>query len=793
MTMKTKNPAPSISYFQQRLQSVGLSDETNTLPDSIWDIKKNGPVQLFEEDPSGNIIINYFTPQGGKIQWKKNPSNKWSESFQRIRFHPDNEYIDKAGQLQKYKSPAGSGMFPYFPPEMILKYQAKEKIKRLVITEGEFKAVAGCRHGLDVIGIPSIHGFYGEKNEQSRFKVLHDDLVDFIKVCQVETLIYLTDADTMVVKYERGKEMTGRPVSFMTAVRNFRQATGFVLNDKSTSLEDIYFAHIQTEHVRDAKGLDDLLEKFREDPEKIQEIKDELARIPKLSEKSGSQSVYFQGYRILNDYERKLKNWFGLTGVNTFWQKYSKYIGKRNPFIFKGAVYEHNGDDLKMTWHTDIENFMRVGSTWYKKFKIPTRSGQEEERIITFKVDEIKRDYETKYPSFLSSVRKYDAFCNIPDWSKDYRRDHLTSFNLAHPLPWTPQKGEWPTIYKFLKHIFGGEGSIENGVEQAVESDIFTVAMDWLTIFHRFPMQKLPVLLLVSPENNTGKSTFLELLQSMYGSNNVVILNNEQFKMRFNSHYISKMIIGIDEGFLDIDKKQEKERLKQLVTSSKQFIEFKGVNLEEFDYYGKVVMSSNDASTIMKMDDGEDRWFVVRVHQIAKEDKDPLLLDKMKQEIPAFLKFLEIRQIYHPQKDRLWFEPRHFITEQFRIIVQETKSFLQKLIEEWVNDQFLTFRTPVLKYDLAYLSEQLSKWSKYKVVPGDVKKILKEKYSMSLSSKTEWLKIPSFIREDGTFQTVDKSARYLEFNIEDWCSPEDIDQIRKESDGQVEKRQESFF
>jgi len=103
---------------------------------------------------------------------------------------------------------------------------------------------------------------------------------------------------------------------------------------------------------------------------------------------------------------------------------------------------------------------------------------------------------------------------------------------------------------------------------------------------------------------------------------------NERFKQSFNSHYISKYIIGIDEGFLDVDKKSEKERLKKLATDDRQYLEFKGADTQEIDFYGKIIICSNDADNLMNIEDGEIRWWVVRVHPFTKEI--PSLRDTMR-------------------------------------------------------------------------------------------------------------------------------------------------------------------
>jgi len=90
----------------------------------------------------------------------------------------------------------------------------------------------------------------------------------------------------------------------------------------------------------------------------------------------------------------------------------------------------------------------------------------------------------------------------------------------------------------------------------------------------------------------------MKWLRTVYGPNNAVILSNEEFKMRFNGHYISKALIMVDEGFLDAEKKSEKERLKKIVTQDTAYIEFKGADLKLVNYYAKVILNSNDETTL---------------------------------------------------------------------------------------------------------------------------------------------------------------------------------------------------
>ena len=64
--------------------------------------------------------------------------------------------------------------------------------------------------------------------------------------------------------------------------------------------------------------------------------------------------------------------------------------------------------------------------------------------------------------------------------------------------------------------------------------------MDYLQLLYLQPIQKLPILLLVSEERNTGKSTFLNFLKALF-QNNVTFNTNEDFRSQFNSDWAGKL------------------------------------------------------------------------------------------------------------------------------------------------------------------------------------------------------------------------------------------------------------
>ena len=85
----------------------------------------------------------------------------------------------------------------------IEKYRVKEKINTLFVIEGELKSLAASINGIDAIGLGSIHGFYAPAdNNRPYFKEFAPEIIQLIKECKVESIVYVTDADTLSLSYD---------------------------------------------------------------------------------------------------------------------------------------------------------------------------------------------------------------------------------------------------------------------------------------------------------------------------------------------------------------------------------------------------------------------------------------------------------------------------------------------------------------------------------------------------------------------------------------------------------------
>ncbi|MEJ0030906.1 MAG: primase-helicase family protein [Bacteroidota bacterium] len=805
---------PDTEYLEQRLKELSITPQINQF---IVRQENNGqvaetPVPFFEADVEGNIVINYFNLHGNRYSWKKE-DNKWPIHYQRKR-------LRKPKPDQKYHQDKGSGQFPFFTPGILKKYrQCKDYIniddtpvagiETLIVIEGEFKAFKGDMIGLDIIGIPSIHGFY---NGDVRGK-LHEDIQELIITCQVKNIVFLVDADLLSVKWEDKKDLAKRPESFFSAVKLFRESLQLLIDDDNVALEMVYLMHLQIKFMNEAKGLDDLLVKYSN-------VHDLITK--ELTVEFQFAKQYFAG-KLLNDVNKDLQHlrkYLGLSDEQEFYKCYGEFIGDRE-FLFRGRRFEYDKDKREVFFvrHEDADKYMRVGTDWIRIVRKRNKFDQVVEEMKRWNVAEIHRDYRVgkNADMFIEQLKRFDDFCNEPAWNGEYKRVHNGCYNLCNPLMWDYTPGSFPNIYKFLKHAFQGKSVVEFNEaglpleEKMILGDQFSVILDWITILIKHPKHPLPVPILVSKENRTGKSTFLKLLNMIFGSN-MCVLGNEQFKMKFNGHYITKFVISIDEGFLDVDKKAEKERLKQLVTATSCYLENKGMDVTEVPFYGKLIICSNDADRVMKIDEGESRWFVVKVPELPKVNvkgsvlisekrttfqgklvdpdqdylvpaTDPDMDAKMMKEIPAFLHFLKERSIFHPRVDRLWFDPEWFITDQMRLIVETTKNRIDRVFEEWLSEQFLTYRLPVLRYPLTYLTEIFNdpKNSKYRIDNIELKAYLVDREGLK-PDFPQRINIPVGFTEDGNLLYRSVTARPMIFKVDEWLNEEQLEEWRRPVD-----------
>ncbi|MEY8245571.1 primase-helicase family protein [Heminiphilus faecis] len=352
------------------------------------------------------------------------------------------------------------------------------------------------------------------------------------------------------------------------------------------------------------------------------------------------------------------------------------------------------------------EEFIRVGTTLYKLVNQPRLDGGYVKKRIVWNNETLRQDYGKHY---LATVPKYDGFCTVPD-HVNYRPIVDKFLNLYEPIDHKPMEGDFPFIRSLVKHIFGEQ---------------YELGMDYLQLLYLQPIQKLPILLLVSEERNTGKSTFLNFLKLLF-QNNVTFNTNEDFRSQFNSDWAGKLLIVVDEVLLS--RREDSERLKNLSTTLSYKVEAKGKDRDEIVFFAKFVLCFNNEYLPVIIDAGETRYWVRKIDRLQSDDTD--FLQKLKAEIPAFLYHLQHRPLSTEKESRMWFAPSLLHTEALRKIIRSNRNRLEIEMCELVLDIMASTGIDTLSFCcndiLTLLANSYVKAEKYQV-----RKVLQECWKLT--------------------------------------------------------------
>ena len=357
------------------------------------------------------------------------------------------------------------------------------------------------------------------------------------------------------------------------------------------------------------------------------------------------------------------------------------------------------------------EEFIRVGTTLYKLVNQPRLNGGFVKKRIAWNNETLRQDYGKDY---IGSVPKYDGFCTVPEHI-GYRPVVGKFLNLYEPIDHRPQEGDFSHIQSLVRHIFGKQ---------------YELGMDYLQLLYLQPIQKLPILLLVSEERNTGKSTFLNFLKALF-QNNVTFNTNEDFRSQFNSDWAGKLLIVVDEVLLN--RREDSERLKNLSTTLSYKVEAKGKDRDEIAFFAKFVLCSNNEYLPVIIDAGETRYWVRKIDRLQSDDTD--FLQKLKAEIPAFLHFLQHGTLSTEKENRMWFAPSLLHTEALQKIIRSNRNRLEIEMHELILDIMKSVGTDTFSFcydDILLLLAQ----SQIKAERHQVRKVLQECWKLTPAHNT---------------------------------------------------------
>lgn len=313
--------------------------------------------------------------------------------------------------------------------------------------------------------------------------------------------------------------------------------------------------------------------------------------------------------------------------------------------------------------------YIRVGGDYYKIIEKIDRYGGKNRLLKVWKKDEIKEDH-TK--ALLKMIYKYDDFTIIPN-NKTFIPVQNGCFNLYsrfnhEEVTKDVSVKDIPFSIGVMKHIFGEQ---------------FDLGLKYMKLLYEHPTQILPILSLVSTERGTGKTTFLNWVQMIFGENSVMI-SPEDLMRGFNSIYATKNIIMVDETV--VEKSTTVEKLKSLATAKTISISQKFVSEYSIPFYAKIILCTNKEKDFMRIDEEEIRFWVRKIKPVTNLNTN--IESDLFNEIPKFLRFLSSLPEIDFSKSRMVFTNDEITTENLIHIKEESRSQLYKEIEILVEDHF---------------------------------------------------------------------------------------------------------
>jgi hypothetical protein len=283
------------------------------------------------------------------------------------------------------------------------------------------------------------------------------------------------------------------------------------------------------------------------------------------------------------------------------------------------------------------------------------------------------------------------------------------------------------------------------------------MGLDYLSLLWQKPTQLLPVLCLVSLSRNTGKTTFLNWLRMLFESN-VAVIKKADFKSRFNDAWINKLIVAVDEA--KFDKREETDYIKELSTSKTQQREKKGVDQKQENFFGKIILASNNIDDFIVVDKNEIRFWVLDINEINEyiEDFD----EKLKSEIPFIKYFLENRLIEYTNSSRMWFKPKDIKTEALLRVVRNSYDIDEKELATVLYEYIELSEQETVKLSLKDIKHFMQENRSF-ISNSAITKILKDKWNLAPTNNATtykfYFKVNTGFENNIEINEMDKKGR----------------------------------
>lgn len=686
---------------------------------------------LFQSDKDDNIMMFPYTLDGQLITYLRDKQPKYSEGevedlYYITRMNP--KWCEEHKGQGKYKFPGGEtkkGTYPFFPPMLYRKFLSEDPhVETVILTEGYFKAMCSSEHGLYMIGLGSITLY-----KDSRTKQLYPDVVRFLNTVKPDNIVILYDGDCTdlskdaVHDLERGHEpdLSKRPAGFYHQLLGLKDLLLEFKNKQGNPCE-IFFAYNNKlrddrEEERDGKKVI-----VNDSPKAIDDIfsdpdfKDIIPAIVDDLNHPGRTGIYFTKKNLRTCNDGNLRHMFNLSSPEQFYQAWVDIIGSY-PFKYQGATYRYIESEKKLVQLLDqsLKDYVAIGSeiVLVTEKPIPGAKSGTVQDFYTIADKVMNAQYGKGTSEKLYRYKHYISTTVVPDHI-NFQREIINGqgfrfYNIYSPLPNKPIQGKWPHIEKLLRQI------VKEYPEETYH--YYEMLLDWITIAYFHPMEFLPIIMLVSRDRATGKTSFLNLLKYIFG-NNTVIGDNNLLDTNFNSMLAGKLIVGVDESCLG-ENKAVGEKLKYLSTTRTILVERKGKDKQEVPSFLKFVLCSNEVRKAVFIAKDEIRFWVMRLTpwdddegKIEGDDETRNYSEFIEEEVPAFLFDLQKRynagKMFVPQREnnsRMWFDPKRIYNDDLATMMSGTASNFEGSLMVFLEEMFKDTGRLKLEFTVEYIKK----------------------------------------------------------------------------------------
>lgn len=577
------------------------------------------------------------------------------------------------------KPQPGQGLEVFITKEILNKYKDKKPIKTLVLSYHLPAVYWANKIGIDCIGVPE-----WDLWDKANTTELFSDIYEIITACNVESIALMMDNNIFSVEWKQGLDLYTKPKTLYRVIERFK----YSLREYHIPL---YWNYVHPDLISYDGTFYGLLKANTNSPELIATL------ISDFENKTGPRRTMVR-QEITKMGLNQIKELFGIHKDGAeFFEKYRSVI-QLEEFVYNKQVYQYNidRDRAEFVSSAEAKSFIAVGGAFYRQ-----NVKQDEYKYIFPKLDRFPAGgFSVKFPHYskekIERLKKdipyFDSFGNWPEhinyqpsWTvEDEDSGNNTKFyNIYNRIYHKPKKGDCSLSLSFVKHVFGTHTILHKG--QTIHG--WELGLDYMKILYEKPTEFLPILCLISSEQKTGKSSYPEWIKAIF-QENVIKVPAADLSSRFTAYFISKLLIYIEEAL--ISKKEDVEKLKDLVVSTIGKYEEKGLSPVEVNTYLKVILTSNNERSFAPIGDEDVRFWIRKLHTIEGGPKYDFKRN-LYSEIPAFLYYLQDRPFTTEWEDRGWFNKALIHTDELKIIRESTKSGNESLIREAIMNYMLSF------------------------------------------------------------------------------------------------------